>query len=217
MSEMSISMKTSQNIDRERTALVFVEFQHPWVSPHGRLRTLLVKDQPQFQQAIDNSGRILTAARRKGWQIAHAPLDFRSDPKYQLFGSVADSMGLRQAIQEAQTWIGTDAEFVPPFEPRDNEFVAKGRSGASVLTNSTLDAFLRNNDINCVVFLGFATHVCIESSLRQAHDLGYKAFVVADAVGAFEDQQNAYFQKHVLHHFGASLAADHLIGVIEAN
>lgn len=210
------SSATPPAIDKARTALVFIEFQNEWVAPDGTLRELLVRDEAQFQAAIDNGARVLEAARAAGWTIAHAPLDLRNDRSYQIFGPAEEALGLRRAIQNAGTWTGEGAGFPATFAPRANEFVTAGRSGASVLTNSTLDAFLRNNDVNTLVFLGFATHVCVESSLRQAHDLGYNAYVVTDAVGAFEDHQNAYFQEHVLHHFGAGMTSDALIGVIEA-
>ncbi len=202
-------------IDKARTALVFIEFQNEWVASEGTLRQLLVKDEEQFQTAIDNAARILEAAREAGWTIAHAGLDLRRDATYQIFGDASRALGLRRAIQNAGTWTGDGARFPEPFTPRPGEFVVAGRSGASVLTNSTLDAFLRNNDINTVVFMGFATHVCVESSLRQAHDLGYNAYVVTDAVGAFEDHQNTYFRDQVLHHFGASISTGGLIDLVE--
>lgn len=202
-------------IDKARTALIFIEFQNEWVAPMGTLRKLLVEDEAQFQTAIDNGARVLEAARQAGWTVAHTPLDLRKDSSYRIFGPPDEALGLRRAIQKAGTWTGDGAAFPAPFAPQVDEFVAAGRSGASVLTNSTLDAFLRNNDVNTVVFLGFATHVCVESSLRQAHDLGYNAYVVTDAVGAFEDHQNTYFQEHVLHHFGAGITSDALIAVIE--
>ncbi|WP_083508298.1 isochorismatase family cysteine hydrolase [Erythrobacter sp. AP23] len=202
------------SLDKERTALVFIEFQNEWVAPDGTLRELLVRDEAQFQSAIENGARVLQAAREARWTVAHAPLDLRGDRAYRIFGPVEDALGLRRAIQNAGTWTGDGSNFPVAFTPRTDEFVTVGRSGASVLTNSTLDAFLRNNDINTVVFLGFATHVCVESSLRQAHDLGYNAYVVTDGVGAFEDHQNAYFEEHVLHHFGAGISSDTLIAMM---
>lgn len=204
-------------LERSRTALVFVEFQREWVSPNGALRTLLVSDEGQFQRAIDNGARVLTSARKYGWTVTHAPLDLRADPEYKLFGPSDRALGLRKAIQVAGTWTGPGAEFPEPFAPMDGEYVVRGRSGASVLTNSTLDAFLRNNDLCNVVLLGFATHICIESSLRQAHDLGYRAYVVNDATGAFEDHQNAYFNEHVLPHFGAGLSTAQLLDFLESS
>ncbi len=120
-------------------------------------------------------------------------------------------LGLRKAIPAAGTWKERGAAFVAPFVPREGEFVLKGRSGASVLKNATLDPFLRNNDINTLFLMGFATHVCVESTLREAHDLGYNAYVVEDACAAFEAAQHEHVRRHVIHHFGEETDASTLI------
>jgi len=133
-----------------------------------------------------------------------------------LFHGGSGVLGLRRAIPAAGTWRGTGAERVEPFVPRAGEFVAVGRSGASVLKNSTLDPFLRNNDINTLVLMGFATHVCVESSLREAHDLGYNAWMVTDGCAAFDRSQHDHVCRHVVHHFGASTEASALIERLEA-
>ncbi|MCW8128036.1 cysteine hydrolase [Microbulbifer halophilus] len=196
---------------RDRSAIVFIEFQREWVSEAGRLRRLLVKDDGHFQQAVDRAASLLASARAEGFRVAHAPLDLRRDPNYRLFGGGRDVIGLRRAIPNAGTWTDEGAEFVEPFVPRQDEFVAAGRSGASVLKNSTLDPYLRNNDVRTLFLAGFATHVCVESTLREAHDLGYNAYLVSDACAAFEESQHEHVLDHVVHHFGGAVATDDLI------
>ena len=200
------------NLVKYRTAIVFIEFQNEWIGEQAHLRDLLVKDLDHFNAAVKNAEKIVDSARENNWLIAHAGLDLRDDPDYLLFGQGGDDMaGMRKAIPSAGTWTGNGAEFVAPFQPQQGEFIVKGRSGASVFKNSTLDAFLRNNDINTVILLGFATHVCVESSLREAHDIGYNVHVVTDASGSFERAQADYFGEHVLHHFGHGLTTAELI------
>lgn len=90
----------------------------------------------------------------------------------------------------------------------------QGRS-APVLRNSTLDPFLRKNGINTLFFMGFATHVCVESSLRDAHDLGYNAYMVEDACAAFEAIQHEHVRRHVVHHFGEEISSMECIAIME--
>jgi nicotinamidase-related amidase len=156
---------------------------------------------------VDTAARVLSAARTGGWTIAHAGLDLRHDPDYALFNGGEGVSGLRAAIPKAGTWTGDGARFVEPFVPRAGEFQAVGRSGASVLKNATLDPFLRNRGITTVLLMGFATHVCVESTLREAHDLGYNAVLVHDACAAFEQRQHDHVRRHVLHHFGTEIGA----------
>jgi nicotinamidase-related amidase len=74
-----------------------------------------------------------------------------------------------------------------------------------------LSAYLRNNGLDTIILMGFATHVRIESTLRQAHDMGYNVYVVNDGVAPFEPEQQAYFERHVLHHFGEAITSEQLI------
>ncbi|MFP4390400.1 MAG: cysteine hydrolase [Desulfococcaceae bacterium] len=198
-------------LDKRRTAIVFIEFQKEWLQPDGILRELLIEDEADFLNAVNHARRILTVARKNGWRVVHAGLDMRNDPDYMLFNRGQGVAGLRGAIPKAGTWTGDGAEFVPPFLPGPDEYVVQGRSGASVLKNSTLDPYLRNAGVDTLVLLGFALHVCVESSLREAHDLGYNVIVPSDASGVFVPEQRTYFDKHVVHHFGKPMGTQKLL------
>lgn len=209
------SNASAQTLDKERTALIFVEFQEEWIGENATLRKELVKDEEGMERATAAAGRVLEAARTAGWNVVHAPLDLSSDSNYLVFGRGEEKFGLRGAIPRLKTWQASGSRFVEPFVPRQNEFVLKGRTGASVLTNSTLDAYLRNNGIDTIVLMGFATHVCIESTLRQGHDMGYNVYVVNDGVAPFEPEQQEYFEEHVLHHFGEGIASEDLVKLMQ--
>lgn len=195
-------MRPALPISPTTTALALIECQREWLEPNALLRTRLVKDQADFEATVANGASLLAACRAAGYPIAHAGLDMRHDPDYLLFAGGGNMAGLRGAIPHASTWTGDQVAFVEPFVPRSGEYVVQGRSGASAITNSTLDPFLRNNGISTIILAGHALHVCVESTLRAAHDLGYNVLVATDACGVFEPAQRAYFLEHVVHHFG---------------
>ena len=101
------------------------------------------------------------------------------------------------------------------FKPLSNEHVITERTGASGFAGSNLDSYLRNNGIDTLFLAGFATHVCVESTLREAHDKGYRTFVVTDATGAFSDSQQSYFENEVLHHFGHGITVNQFSKMFE--
>ncbi|GLH71664.1 hypothetical protein GETHLI_01660 [Geothrix limicola] len=202
--------------DKKRTALVFIEFQAEWIGGRGVLYERLVEDKAAFRAAVDRAAEVLNVARQGGWPIVHAGLDFRGDPTYRLFAGGKDVLGLRAAIPRAGTWTGAGAEHVAPFEPLPGEFSTLGRSGASVLKHSNLDAFLRNNRIDTLLLLGFATHVCVESTLREAHDFGLNAWVVEDGCAAFTRAQHEHVLREVVHHFGGRISSTDLIGQLHS-
>lgn len=198
-------------IPKDRAALILIEFQREWIGEEGLLRQRLVRDEGAFEAAVTRAGEVLTAARTHGWTVAHAGLDLRQDPNYAIFHGGRGVLGLRAAIPAAGTWTGNGPEHVEPFVPRAGEFLAHGRAGASVLKNATLDPFLRNNGIHTLFLMGFATHVCVESTLREAHDLGYNAYLVQDACAAFEQTQHTHVCQNVVHHFGALTDSKNLV------
>jgi nicotinamidase-related amidase len=203
------------DITRERSALVFIEFQQEWLSKDGILQQRLIKDREPFRAAVENGAKIIESARANGWTVVHAGLDLSADPNYLIFNGGQNVLGLRQAIPRAGTWRNGGIERPAPFAPLEGEFTVSGRSGASVLKNSTLDPFLRNRRIDTLFFMGFATHVCVESSLREAHDMGYNGYLVEDACAAFERAQHEHVRKHVVHHFGAETDTAELTAFME--
>lgn len=46
---------------------------------------------------------------------------------------------------------------------------------------TSLDSFLKDNQIKNVVLAGMQTHMCLEAGTRAAHDLGFNCTVIADA------------------------------------
>ncbi|MCC3382126.1 isochorismatase family protein [Paenibacillus farraposensis] len=66
------------------------------------------------------------------------------------------------------------SQFGEAFTPEPGEFVVSGRTGASGFAGSNLDSFLRNQEIKKIYIAGYAFHVCVESTLRHGHDLGYE-------------------------------------------
>ncbi|MBU2711803.1 cysteine hydrolase family protein [Zooshikella harenae] len=199
---------------KSKTAFVFIEFQHEWIGENAPLKNRFVKDRELFDLSVSNAAQIITKAREKEWMIVHAGLDLSHDPEYLVFAGGTGKLGLAGAIPKVGTWQESGSRFVPPFCPEAGEFIVKGRAGASVLKHSTLDPFLRHNGISNLVLMGFATHVCVESTLRDAHDSGYNCIVVTDACGAFEQQQADYFEKHVLHHFGEGCITPELLSIL---
>ncbi|MBO1012324.1 cysteine hydrolase family protein [Achromobacter sp. SD115] len=199
-----------------RSAFVFIEFQDEWLDPAGPLNRLM-QDRPLFDNAVSNGARILDRARAVNANIVHAGLTLTNDPDYLIFGRGRGKSGLKGAIPAAGTWRDeARVRFPEPFTPRKGEFIVAGRSGASVITNSNLDPYLRNNDINHLYLLGFALHVCVESTLRQAHDLGYEVTVVSDAAPAFTTQQQSHVLEQVVHHFGHSVTTQELLRQLQA-
>ncbi|MGF1741925.1 cysteine hydrolase [Vibrio profundum] len=193
-----------------QTALILIEYQNEWVSERGSLRNKLVVDDEQFELAIEHSKQVLSAARENDLSVVHVLL--KPDKEYRMFGQAKH--GLRSAIAQNKTWQGYQGEIHPDFMPKENEHVITERIGASAFSGSNLDCFLRNNGLKNLMLIGFATHVCVESTLRSSHDLGYNTFVITEATGAFTNEQKAYFSQDVVNHFGIEISVADLLPLV---
>ncbi|MFL4430741.1 isochorismatase family protein [Serratia marcescens] len=188
-----------QQPKEERAALVMIEFVNEWLDPQGKLHGL-IQDKRSLARSQEAGKRALEAARQAGMPVIHATLQL--SPDYRELGR--KPFGLRGAIPKAGTWQKQDKgwQFYPSFAPRSNEFVISGRAGASAFAASDLDNYLRGQGITRLYLAGYATHVCIESTLRAAHDLGYEPVILSDATAAFTAQQQQHVLNDVVHHFG---------------
>jgi nicotinamidase-related amidase len=202
-------------IDLSKSALVLIEYQRDWLDQDGKLHRLL-EDEQLARTSVERSKTALDAARRAGLTIVHVGLRFA--PGYPELGHEA-RYGLRKTIRTMGSFAedGRGSEFEPPFAPLPGEFVVSGRTGASAFAGSNLDSFLRNNGLTQLYLMGYATHVCVESTFRQAHDLGYDAAVILDATAAFNREQQDYFAKNIVHHFGRALSAEEFARMVLAN
>ncbi|MGK4578661.1 isochorismatase family protein [Kitasatospora sp. HPMI-4] len=190
-------------------ALVLIEFQREWLDPeHGRLNHL-VEDRDLLDTAVHAAATALNAARAHGVPVVHVPLVLTPGAP-ELESWTPARLGLRAAIPKAGTWIeGSEGvRFAEAFRPAPGEPVVRGRAGASAFAGSSdFDLILRRLGVTDLYLAGFATHVCVESTLREAHDRGYAAHVIHDACAAFTRVQQEHVREHVIHHFGDELDA----------
>lgn len=194
-------------IDPSRTAVLLIEFQKEWLEEDGKINHLM-EDRPQFEASQSGGKALLNLARDKGLTVIHSGLRFSEG--HPELGE--DGLGLRGAIKTFGTFPvdGKGSQFADGFEPIQGEFVPTGRLGGSAFAGSNLGAILHNNRIDTLLIAGYALHVCVESTLRAAHDLGYDAYLIPEATSAFTAAQREHVLAHVVHHYGLNLSLEEL-------
>lgn len=193
------------NLSLEYSALLLIEFQNEWLNETGKLNTLF-RDREQFITSLKNAEKIIKCARNTPIHVIHSGLNYTK--MYKELGIA--QYGLRAVIPKNRTFLADSPAtyFPPPFNPKDNEFIVQGRVGSSAFSGSNLDSYLRNNRIHTLYIMGYALHVCIESTLRVAHDLGYETLIIEDASSAFNQEQKNHFLTDIVHHFGSSIKSN---------
>jgi nicotinamidase-related amidase len=189
-------------------ALILIECQNEWLSSRGKLQRL-IEDKEIFSTSAKNIENALHHARRLNIAVAHVGLRFQTG-----YPELANGKsGLNKAIPLAGTFPlnGFGSLFYEPLQPLADEFVVTGRTGSSGFAGSNLDIWLRNNKIQDLYLAGFAAHVCVESTLREAHDKGYNPIVISDGTAAFNRHQLDYFISNIVHHFGGCMTTEQFL------
>jgi nicotinamidase-related amidase len=154
---------------RERAALLVVDMEHDFV--HGVMAV------PGAVELVDRLVPLLRAAR-----VATVPVIFVTQA---LRASGADLGPLerfepvreRRALQEHGEGVRVVAELEPS---EDDQYVVKRRFSAFLGTD--LDVLLRSMGIEQVVVCGVSAHVCCDTTVREAFQLGYATLYVSDGV-----------------------------------
>jgi len=175
----------------------------------GKLYKFLVEDKQMMHTSIENIEKVLNHARKNDIEVIHVGLCFEKG-----YPELANGKsGLRKAIPKAGTFPINEfgSQFYESVKPIEGEFVVTGRIGTSGFTGSNLDVYLRNNKIENLYLVGYATQVCVESTLRDAHDKGYNTFLISDACSAFNRKQQEHVLSELVHHFGEHLTTEEFI------
>ncbi|MFC1995589.1 isochorismatase family protein [Chloroflexota bacterium] len=175
-------------IDLQRTAVVVIDMQNCFVSKGGMF-DLFGIDVSVCLKVIEPIKRITTAARAKGMKVVNVAHIYNRD--------LSDTGGKNSPNwykdcslpwqREHPEWgdkfyiEGTwGADIVDELKPQQGDLsVVKPRYSAFWQTN--LHSLLKSNNIKYLIFMGVATNVCVEHSLRDAFNNEYFPILVSDA------------------------------------
>lgn len=171
-----------------RTAVIVIDMQNAYASPGGYL-DLAGFDISGAQKVIENSRGVLETARRAGMPVIYFQNGW--DPDYVEAGGPgspnwhkSNALKTMRARPELQGQLlargGWDYEIVEALKPEPGDIVLH-KTRYSGFFNSQLDSVLRSRGIRNLIFVGIATNVCVESTLRDGFFLEYFGVVLEDA------------------------------------
>ncbi|MEM9310443.1 MAG: pyrimidine utilization protein B [Pseudomonadota bacterium] len=171
-----------------QTAVIVIDMQNAYASPGGYV-DLAGFDITGAAGVIGRIGQTLDAAREAGVQIVF--LQNGWDPDYIEAGTPqspnwhkSNALKTMRKRPELKGKLlargGWDYDMVDALKPQPGDIqVAKPRYSA--FFNSQLDSILRSRGIRNLVFVGIATNVCVESTLRDGFHLEYFGVMLEDA------------------------------------
>ena len=175
-------------VDADETAILVVDMQNAYASAGGYL-DLAGFDIGGAERVIAQSAKVLDAARAAGLPIIYFQNGW--DPDYVEAGGPgspnwhkSNALRTMRARPELHGKLlargGWDYELVEGLAPKPGD-IRLHKTRYSGFFNSQLDSVLRARGIRNIVFLGIATNVCVESTLRDAFHLEYFGIMLEDA------------------------------------
>lgn len=170
------------------TAVIVIDMQNAYASMGGYV-DLAGFDISGAQSTIQNIKRTLSAAREAGIQIVY--LQNGWDPDYVEAGTPlspnwhkSNALKTMRRNPNLQGQLlargGWDYEIIDELTPQPGD-IRVHKTRYSAFFNSQLDSILRARGIRNLVFVGIATNVCVESTLRDGFHLEYFGIVLEDA------------------------------------
>jgi maleamate amidohydrolase len=126
--------------------------------------------------AIAETSKLLDAARRKGWPVAHTRVVYADD------GADAGVFTLKAPSLLKLTEASPLSQIVPGLTPVQGEHVVR-KQGASGFFGTTLAAWLTQRRADTVVVAGCTTSGCVRATVVDAMQHNFRTIVATDCVG----------------------------------
>jgi nicotinamidase-related amidase len=179
---------TPQSIDLEKTALVIIDMQRDFLEPGG-FGAALGNDVTRLQAAVAPCRAVLAAARKAGLLVIHTREGHRPD--------LSDAPPLKVARGDPALRIGAPGpmgrilvrgepghDIIPELYPIAGEPVID-KPGKGAFCQTDLELMLRNRGIETLLVCGVTTEVCVNTTVREANDRGFRCIVLSDCCASY--------------------------------
>jgi nicotinamidase-related amidase len=185
VTDYAAGFKRRFTIDPQRAALVIIDMQYASGSRHHGLGASLLEEGQAARGAwrfdrieqvvVPRLQRLVTACRAHDVQVVYVTLGSAT-------GDFTDVVGyLRPLVERTDNRVGSATHrILDELAPADGDLVVN-KTTASAFQSSDLDQRLRDLDISQLLLAGISTNSCVESTGRDAADLGYDCLIIDDA------------------------------------
>ena len=172
----------------DETAVVVVDMQNAYASPGGYL-DLAGFDIGGAGAVIEQSAKVLATARaagvavvyfQNGWDADYVDAGGPGSPNWHKSNALKTMRARPELAGKLLARGGWDYALVEALAPQPGDIVVP-KTRYSGFFNSQFDSVLRARGIRNLVFIGIATNVCVESTLRDGFHLEYFGIMLEDA------------------------------------
>ncbi|MEI6374712.1 MAG: isochorismatase family cysteine hydrolase [Actinomycetes bacterium] len=206
------------DIDSEKACLVLVDLQYATGSPdhglgaklarEGRSDECVYRYERIASTVLPNVQRLLAAFREKNLRVLY----FTYGAETQDYSDLGPMM--KELCRGTLNRVGTrEHEIIDEIKPVGDERVVN-KLTPSGFTASPADLILRAYNTDTLIFAGVSTNMCVEHTLRDAADRGYKCILVEDACGADSQEMHDATLRVIPRLYGQVLSTDNVLASI---
>ena len=172
----------------EQTALIVIDMQNAYTSKGGYL-DLAGFDVSATESVVQNIQKAVDTAHasdiqviyfKNGWDDQYVEAGGVNSPNFHKSNALKTMRKQPELQGKLLAKGGWDFELIDALRPKPQDIVIE-KPRYSGFFNTALDSMLRSQGIRNLVFVGIATNVCVESTLRDGFFLEYFGVALADA------------------------------------
>src|SRR5689334_435934 len=176
------------SVDLDRTALVIIDMQRDFLEPGG-FGEALGNDVSRLQAAVGPCRAVLAAARSAGILVIHTREGHRPDltdaPPHKVErGDPALRIGAAGPMGRILIRGEPGHDIIPELYPKAGEPVID-KPGKGAFYQTDLELMLKNRGIDTLLVGGVTTEVCVNTTVREANDRGFRCIVISDCCASY--------------------------------
>jgi biuret amidohydrolase len=175
-------------IDLDKAALVIIDMQRDFLEPGG-FGAALGNDVSRLQAAVAPCKSVLAAARQAGILVIHTREGHRPDlsdaPPHKVErGDPSTRIGAPGPMGRILVRGEPGHDIIPELYPRDSEPVID-KPGKGAFYQTDLELMLKNRGIDTLFVCGVTTEVCVNTTIREANDRGFRCIALSDCCASY--------------------------------
>jgi nicotinamidase-related amidase len=175
-------------VEFDHAALIIIDMQRDFLEPGGFGETL-GNNVALLKAAVPPLKEVLAAARKSGMLVIHTREGHRPDlsdaPKHKVErGEPSLRIGQPGPMGRILVRGEPGHDIIPELYPTDGEPVID-KPGKGAFYQTDLELMLKNREIDTLFVCGVTTEVCVNTTVREANDRGFRCIVLSDCCASY--------------------------------
>jgi nicotinamidase-related amidase len=175
-------------VDLDHVALIIIDMQRDFLEPGGFGETL-GNNVALLKAAVPPLRSVLGAARKTKMLVIHTREGHRPDlsdaPHHKVErGEPSMRIGAPGPMGRILVRGEPGHDIIPELYPAPGEPVID-KPGKGAFYQTDLELMLKNREIDTLMVCGVTTEVCVNTTVREANDRGFRCIVIGDCCASY--------------------------------